>query len=138
MFFKGLPLFLLMKFDVQFTLKAQFEALKGTVWNPLFSKVLSHDPSDPVEALARIELIKRIVAWFYQVAPESAIRKEDGTLDLDKIVDWLTDQADAVVRFQGGHKAGHTLVIGQGKFQKEYKYIHRKIYSRLRFCKIQR
>jgi len=38
-----------------------------------------------------------------------------------KIVDWLTDQADAVVRFQGGHNAGHTLVIGQGEFQKEYK-----------------
>ena len=28
-----------------------------------------------------------------------------------KIVDLLTDQADAVVRFQGGHNAGHTLVI---------------------------
>ena len=27
------------------------------------------------------------------------------------IVDLLTDQADAVVRFQGGHNAGHTLVI---------------------------
>lgn len=29
-----------------------------------------------------------------------------------KIVDMLADQADAVVRFQGGHNAGHTLVIG--------------------------
>ena len=29
-----------------------------------------------------------------------------------KIVDLLTDQASAVVRFQGGHNAGHTLVIG--------------------------
>ncbi len=28
-----------------------------------------------------------------------------------KIVDWLTDQAQGVVRFQGGHNAGHTLVI---------------------------
>ena len=28
-----------------------------------------------------------------------------------KIVDLLTDQVDAVVRFQGGHNAGHTLVI---------------------------
>ena len=28
-----------------------------------------------------------------------------------KIVDWLSEQADAVVRFQGGHNAGHTLVI---------------------------
>src|SRR5690348_13610219 len=31
-----------------------------------------------------------------------------------KIVDWLTDHVSAVVRFQGGHNAGHTLVI-QGK-----------------------
>src|SRR5215510_1529422 len=28
-----------------------------------------------------------------------------------KIVDWLSAQADVVVRFQGGHNAGHTLVI---------------------------
>jgi len=32
-----------------------------------------------------------------------------------KIVDWLTDHAAAVVRFQGGHNAGHTLVIGGRK-----------------------
>ncbi|OIQ80776.1 adenylosuccinate synthetase [mine drainage metagenome] len=32
-----------------------------------------------------------------------------------KIVDLLTDQAHAVVRFQGGHNAGHTLVIGNKK-----------------------
>ncbi len=32
-----------------------------------------------------------------------------------KIVDWLTDHAQAVVRFQGGHNAGHTLVIAGKK-----------------------
>jgi adenylosuccinate synthase len=32
-----------------------------------------------------------------------------------KIVDWLTEQADGVVRFQGGHNAGHTLVINGQK-----------------------
>ena len=32
-----------------------------------------------------------------------------------KIVDWLTDRAQGVVRFQGGHNAGHTLVIGAKK-----------------------
>ena len=30
-----------------------------------------------------------------------------------KIVDWLSNKADAVVRFQGGHNAGHTLVINE-------------------------
>src|SRR4026208_2645888 len=29
-----------------------------------------------------------------------------------KIVDWLSERADMVVRFQGGHNAGHTLVVG--------------------------
>jgi len=32
-----------------------------------------------------------------------------------KIVDWLTDRSQGVVRFQGGHNAGHTLVIGGKK-----------------------
>ena len=32
-----------------------------------------------------------------------------------KIVDLLTDKADVVARFQGGHNAGHTLVIGESK-----------------------
>lgn len=30
-----------------------------------------------------------------------------------KIVDWLSNRADVVVRFQGGHNAGHTLVVGE-------------------------
>ncbi len=32
-----------------------------------------------------------------------------------KVVDWLTEQAQGVVRFQGGHNAGHTLVINGHK-----------------------
>ena len=34
-----------------------------------------------------------------------------------KIVDWLSEQADVVIRFQGGHNAGHTLVVN-GKVYK--------------------
>ena len=34
-----------------------------------------------------------------------------------KIVDWLSHRADVVVRFQGGHNAGHTLVIGNKTFK---------------------
>ena len=34
-----------------------------------------------------------------------------------KIVDWLSSEADVVVRFQGGHNAGHTLVIGEKVFK---------------------
>ncbi len=34
-----------------------------------------------------------------------------------KIVDWLASRADAVVRFQGGHNAGHTLVVGNQTYK---------------------
>jgi adenylosuccinate synthase len=34
-----------------------------------------------------------------------------------KIVDWLSQRADVVVRFQGGHNAGHTLVINGNEFR---------------------
>lgn len=33
-----------------------------------------------------------------------------------KIVDWLAHRAEVVVRFQGGHNAGHTLVVGDEEF----------------------
>jgi adenylosuccinate synthase len=34
-----------------------------------------------------------------------------------KIVDWLSERAEVVVRFQGGHNAGHTLVVGNTSFK---------------------
>src|SRR5213075_3539186 len=34
-----------------------------------------------------------------------------------KIVDWLSERADVVVRFQGGANAGHTLVIGNIEYK---------------------
>ena len=34
-----------------------------------------------------------------------------------KIVDWLASRADMVVRFQGGHNAGHTLVVGNQTYK---------------------
>jgi adenylosuccinate synthase len=34
-----------------------------------------------------------------------------------KIVDWLAERADVVVRFQGGHNAGHTLVVGEQTYK---------------------
>ncbi len=34
-----------------------------------------------------------------------------------KIVDWLSERADVVARFQGGHNAGHTLVVGENIYK---------------------
>ena len=34
-----------------------------------------------------------------------------------KIVDWLSERADVIARFQGGHNAGHTLVVGESVYK---------------------
>jgi len=46
------------------------------------------------------------------VANVAVIGAQWGDEGKGKIVDWLAERADLVVRFQGGHNAGHTLVIG--------------------------
>jgi adenylosuccinate synthase len=46
------------------------------------------------------------------VANVAVIGAQWGDEGKGKIVDWLAERADVVVRFQGGHNAGHTLVVG--------------------------
>jgi adenylosuccinate synthase len=46
------------------------------------------------------------------VANVTVIGAQWGDEGKGKIVDWLASRADMVVRFQGGHNAGHTLVVG--------------------------
>ena len=45
------------------------------------------------------------------MANEAVVGAQWGDEGKGKIVDWLSERADVVVRFQGGHNAGHTLVI---------------------------
>ena len=47
----------------------------------------------------------------YEMANVVVVGAQWGDEGKGKIVDWLSEQADIVVRFQGGHNAGHTLVI---------------------------
>ncbi len=47
----------------------------------------------------------------YSMANVVVVGSQWGDEGKGKIVDWLSEQADIVVRFQGGHNAGHTLVI---------------------------
>jgi adenylosuccinate synthase len=47
-----------------------------------------------------------------QLANVAVIGAQWGDEGKGKIVDWLAERADMVVRFQGGHNAGHTLVVG--------------------------
>jgi adenylosuccinate synthase len=47
------------------------------------------------------------------VANVAVVGAQWGDEGKGKIVDWLSNRADVVVRFQGGHNAGHTLVVGE-------------------------
>jgi adenylosuccinate synthase len=51
------------------------------------------------------------------VANVTVIGAQWGDEGKGKIVDWLASRADAVVRFQGGHNAGHTLVVGSQTYK---------------------
>jgi adenylosuccinate synthase len=51
------------------------------------------------------------------VANVAVIGAQWGDEGKGKIVDWLASQADMVVRFQGGHNAGHTLVVGDRTYK---------------------
>jgi adenylosuccinate synthase len=51
------------------------------------------------------------------VANVTVIGGQWGDEGKGKIVDWLASRADLVVRFQGGHNAGHTLVVGEETYK---------------------
>ena len=52
-----------------------------------------------------------------QMANVAVIGAQWGDEGKGKIVDWLSERAEVVVRFQGGHNAGHTLVIGNQTYK---------------------
>jgi adenylosuccinate synthase len=51
------------------------------------------------------------------VANVAVIGAQWGDEGKGKVVDWLASRADIVVRFQGGHNAGHTLVVGEQTYK---------------------
>jgi adenylosuccinate synthase len=51
------------------------------------------------------------------VANVTVIGVQWGDEGKGKIVDWLASRADVVARFQGGHNAGHTLVVGDQTYK---------------------
>jgi adenylosuccinate synthase len=51
------------------------------------------------------------------VANVAVIGAQWGDEGKGKVVDWLASRADIVVRFQGGHNAGHTLVVGNQTYK---------------------
>src|SRR6201991_2555187 len=84
-----------------------------------FSKIDSDFPADAMEA-CRFEPYS--AAWTASqgkrnMANVVVVGSQWGDEGKGKIVDWLSERADVVVRFQGGHNAGHTLVV-DGKVYK--------------------
>ena len=55
--------------------------------------------------------------WEQAMANVAVIGAQWGDEGKGKIVDWLSERAEVVVRFQGGHNAGHTLVIGNQTYK---------------------
>ena len=53
----------------------------------------------------------------FDVGNVTVIGAQWGDEGKGKIVDWLASRADMVVRFQGGHNAGHTLVVGDAVYK---------------------
>ena len=57
----------------------------------------------------RLRFGRMVQGW--RMANVVVVGSQWGDEGKGKIVDWLSEQADIVVRFQGGHNAGHTLVV---------------------------
>ena len=55
--------------------------------------------------------------WKLNMANVAVIGAQWGDEGKGKVVDWLASRAEIVVRFQGGHNAGHTLVVGKETYK---------------------
>jgi adenylosuccinate synthase len=69
--------------------------------------------SNPHQSVGR----NRRNVWKAKMANVIVVGAQWGDEGKGKIVDWLSERADIVVRFQGGHNAGHTLVIGNETYK---------------------
>src|SRR5262245_21839454 len=75
---------------------------------------LEHQPNDLIRkprTLFGIMRKMKSLRNYARMANVVVVGAQWGDEGKGKIVDWLSEQADVVVRFQGGHNAGHTLVI---------------------------
>lgn len=61
--------------------------------------------------VARARALEKLIGVKFIMANVVVVGSQWGDEGKGKIVDWLSERADVVVRFQGGHNAGHTLVI---------------------------
>src|SRR5260221_4365084 len=81
----------------------------GGLW--LASRGSIHYPKVDGAGGSRLQVSGRWLREGIPMANVVVVGAQWGDEGKGKIVDWLSEQADVVVRFQGGHNAGHTLVI---------------------------
>ncbi len=74
-------------------------------------------PSPTAECLSKGGWILAAGGKAYEMANVTVIGAQWGDEGKGKLVDWLSNRADVVVRFQGGHNAGHTLVVGDQTYK---------------------
>src|SRR5271166_3581311 len=67
----------------------------------------------PVNTLGRSGTISRPVDFMANIVLVGAQWGDEGK---GKVIDYLTDKVDVVVRSQGGNNAGHTVVVGEKKY----------------------
>src|SRR6187401_2389734 len=73
---------------------------------------LAHDPEQWLPVCRELHAgTNRVAGNTLEMANVVVVGAQWGDEGKGKIVDWLSEQADIVVRFQGGHNAGHTLVV---------------------------
>ena len=82
------------------------------------------DPSAEARAAAAARIscataaaVSRLTRKTEAMANVAVIGAQWGDEGKGKVVDWLASRADIVVRFQGGHNAGHTLVVGNETYK---------------------
>src|SRR3979490_3077883 len=77
----------------------------------------AHDPETAGNGLPTDRARSKLQREIQGMANVVVVGAQWGDEGKGKIVDWLSEQADIVVRFQGGHNAGHTLVINGETYQ---------------------
>ena len=70
-----------------------------------------------MRAPRRIAIVRAAETREALVANVVVVGAQWGDEGKGKVVDWLSERADVVVRFQGGHNAGHTLVVGNQSYK---------------------
>lgn len=81
------------------------------------ARALSFQKKIPIQFLDEIQLVNQIYGFFLIMQSVIVVGTQWGDEGKGKVVDLLSQDADCIVRSQGGNNAGHTIVIGLDEFK---------------------